>query len=178
MLMNDDGYYSMGPRGRFYPYLYQVIDIGIGLYLGRAPRTKETLPDIHECFRGLTGSQRTPRFWGVTKAEIFFFNEFILPNWKMKTKIYISFCGFPVARMKKKKKREAEIGWATAHLSHDTVHCIVTQAHGAHSRGNDTASSAPRDGPQLGHDTAERPHDTVSLRARPAVRAQGPGRWE
>ena len=39
------------------------------LYLGRAPRTKETLPDFlkwrwitrhpHE-FRGLTGSQRTP----------------------------------------------------------------------------------------------------------------------
>ena len=23
-------------------------------------------PDIHECFRELTGSQRTPRFWGVT----------------------------------------------------------------------------------------------------------------
>ena len=22
-------------------------------------------PDIHECLRGLTGSQRTPRFWGV-----------------------------------------------------------------------------------------------------------------
>ena len=22
-------------------------------------------PDIHECFHGLTGSQRTPRFWGV-----------------------------------------------------------------------------------------------------------------
>ena len=22
--------------------------------------------DIHECFRGLTGSQRTPRIWGVT----------------------------------------------------------------------------------------------------------------
>ena len=39
------------------------------LYLGRAPRTKETLPDFHEkcrvtrhsrVFRGLTGSQRTP----------------------------------------------------------------------------------------------------------------------
>ena len=38
---------------------------------GRAPRTKETLPDfrercrspgIHERFRGLTGSQRTPGF--------------------------------------------------------------------------------------------------------------------
>ena len=46
------------------------------LYLGRAPRTKETLPDFHEkcrvarhlrVFRGLTGSQRTPEIWGVTK---------------------------------------------------------------------------------------------------------------
>ena len=27
-------------------------------------------PDIHECFRGLTGSQRTPQFWGVTKFVI------------------------------------------------------------------------------------------------------------
>ena len=45
------------------------------LYLGRAPRTKETLPDFREkslvtrhsrVFWGLTGSQRTPRFWGVT----------------------------------------------------------------------------------------------------------------
>ena len=25
-------------------------------------------PDIHECFRELTGSQRTPRFWGVTRS--------------------------------------------------------------------------------------------------------------
>ena len=41
------------------------------LYLGRAPRTKETLPDFREkcrvtrhsrVFRGLTGSQRTPEF--------------------------------------------------------------------------------------------------------------------
>ena len=45
------------------------------LYLGRAPRTKETLPDFLKwcratrpslVFRGLTGSQRTPEFWGVT----------------------------------------------------------------------------------------------------------------
>ena len=45
------------------------------LFLGRAPRTKETLPDFLEWrrvtrppleFRGLTGSQRTPEFWGVT----------------------------------------------------------------------------------------------------------------
>ena len=56
----------------------QVIDVGTGfmkvLYLGRAPRTKETLPNFREkcrvtqysrVFRGLTGSQRTPRFWGV-----------------------------------------------------------------------------------------------------------------
>ena len=47
------------------------------LYLGRAPRTKETLPDFLKwrrvtrpplVFRGLTGSQRTPGFWGVTKV--------------------------------------------------------------------------------------------------------------
>ena len=45
------------------------------LYLGRAPRTKETLPYFREkclvtrysrVFRGLTVSQRTPRVWGVT----------------------------------------------------------------------------------------------------------------
>ena len=43
--------------------------------MGRAPRTKETLPDFREecrvtrrsrIFGGLTGSQRTPGFWGVT----------------------------------------------------------------------------------------------------------------
>ena len=45
------------------------------LYLGRAPRTNETLPDFREkcrvtrhsrVFRGLTGSQRTPGKCGVT----------------------------------------------------------------------------------------------------------------
>ena len=45
------------------------------LFLGRAPRTKETLPDFLKwrrltrpplVFRGLTGSQRTPEKWGVT----------------------------------------------------------------------------------------------------------------
>ena len=58
----------------------QVIDVGTGfmkiLYFGRAPRTKETLPDFREkcrvtrhsrALRGLTGSQRTPGFWGVTE---------------------------------------------------------------------------------------------------------------
>ena len=56
-----------------------IVYIGTGyiqvLYLGRAPRTKETLPDFHEwrrvtrhplVFCGLTGSQRTPGNWGVT----------------------------------------------------------------------------------------------------------------
>ena len=72
----------MGPRGRFYPYLYHcgyIGLLGIGfmqvLHLGRAPRTKETLPDFLKwrrvtqhplVFRGLTGSQRTSGFWGVT----------------------------------------------------------------------------------------------------------------
>ena len=46
------------------------------VYLGRAPRTKETLPDFLKwrritrhplVFRGLTGSQLTPGFWGVTR---------------------------------------------------------------------------------------------------------------
>ena len=45
------------------------------MYLDRAPRTKETLPDFREkcrvirharVFRGLTGSQRTPGDRGVT----------------------------------------------------------------------------------------------------------------
>ena len=49
------------------------------MYLGRAPRTKETLPDFLKwrrvtrpplVFRGLTGSQRTPEFWGVTTTTI------------------------------------------------------------------------------------------------------------
>ena len=68
----------MGPRGRFYPYLYHsnyIELLGIGFmqvfYLGRAPRTKETLLDFLKwrrvtrhplVFRGLTGSQRTPEF--------------------------------------------------------------------------------------------------------------------
>ena len=72
----------MGPSGRI-GYILHILDclgqVNAGfiqvLYLGRAPRTKETLPDFCEkcrvtrhsrVFRGLTGSQRTPGFWGVT----------------------------------------------------------------------------------------------------------------
>ena len=52
---------------------------------GRAPRTKETLPDFRELcqvtrhprvFRGLTGCQRTPWFWGVTLSN----EEFCFQN--------------------------------------------------------------------------------------------------
>ena len=57
-------YCSMGPRGRFYSYLYQVIDIGTGLYLGRAPRTKETLPDFREKCRVTRHSRVFPRVDG------------------------------------------------------------------------------------------------------------------
>ena len=56
------------------------------LFLGRAPRTKETLPDFLKwrrvtrpplVFRGLTGSQQTPGFWGVTFSATIFFPEII-----------------------------------------------------------------------------------------------------
>ena len=57
------------------PCEFIVNYVGQVLYLGKAPRTKETLPDFREwcrvtlhsrVFRGLTGCQRTPEFWGIT----------------------------------------------------------------------------------------------------------------
>ena len=75
----------MGPSGRITHVIRYIAYIGLFgtgkcrfiqvLYLGRAPRTKETLPDFREkcrvtrhsrVFCGLTGSQWTPGFWGVT----------------------------------------------------------------------------------------------------------------
>ena len=59
----------------FGPCVVVVYDWDRLCTLGRAPRTKETLPDFHErcrvtrhprVFRGLMGCQRTPREWGVT----------------------------------------------------------------------------------------------------------------
>ena len=68
-----------GPKWPFYSCWDYIRLLGTGfmqvLYLDRAPRTKETLPDFLKwrrvtrhplVFRGLTGSQRTPGFWGVT----------------------------------------------------------------------------------------------------------------
>ena len=76
----------MGPRGRFYPYLYHCDYIGLlgtsfmkVFYLGRAPRTNETLPDFLKwrrvtrhplVFRGLTGSQRTLGFGASQPAPM------------------------------------------------------------------------------------------------------------
>ena len=69
----------MDPSGRF-THVIVILMFGTGymqvLYLGRAPRTKKTLLNFREkcrvtrhsrVFRGLTSSQRTPGFWGVTK---------------------------------------------------------------------------------------------------------------
>ena len=72
----------MGPSGRIGYILDYIALFGTRyagfrqvLYLGRAPRTKETLPDFREkcrvivhsrVFRELTGCQRTPWKWGVT----------------------------------------------------------------------------------------------------------------
>ena len=73
-------------QGPKWPLFYSHIDpvwslliIGTGCTLGRAPRTKKTLPDFREwcrvtrhprVFHGLTGCQRTPppppRFLGIT----------------------------------------------------------------------------------------------------------------
>ena len=65
----------MGPSGCF-THIYVILNLlGQVLFLGRAPRAKEALPDFREwsrftrhplLFRGLTGSQRTPEIWGVT----------------------------------------------------------------------------------------------------------------
>ena len=65
-------------QGLKWPLFYSLIDhvwllliIGTSCTLGKAPRTKETLPDFHEwcrvtrhprIFRGLTGCQRTLGF--------------------------------------------------------------------------------------------------------------------
>ena len=66
----------MGPNGHFYSFLFIcgpdviVVKIWDRLYLGKAPRTKETLPNFHELYRvtrhpqlfhRLTGCQRDPK---------------------------------------------------------------------------------------------------------------------
>ena len=73
-------------QGPKWPLFYSHIDpvwslliVGTGCTLGRAPRTKETLPDFREwcrvtrhprVFHGLTGCQRTPDF-GVSQKVLY-----------------------------------------------------------------------------------------------------------
>ena len=65
----------IGPKWSFYSCCNYIGLLGTGfmqvMYLSRAPRTKDTLPDCLKwrrvtrhplVFRGLTGSQRTPGF--------------------------------------------------------------------------------------------------------------------
>ena len=93
------GYCSMGPRGRFYPYLYHCDYIGLlgtgfmqVFHLGRAPRTKGTLPDFLKwgrvtrqplVFRGLTGSQRTSGIWGVTGTMYYILTKYLVTKKKI-----------------------------------------------------------------------------------------------
>ena len=68
----------MGPKGRFYSYMYLVnVDWDRCCIWVELPVQRRLCPifvrdvgssDIHECFHGLTGSQRTPWIWGVTAA--------------------------------------------------------------------------------------------------------------
>ena len=93
-------------QGPKWPLFYSHIDpvwslliIGTGCTLGRAPRTKETLPDFHECcrvtrhsreFLGLTGCQRTPRFWGVTGEALLvtYHVHYRIPSMKTYVSLY------------------------------------------------------------------------------------------
>ena len=72
------------------------------LFLGRAPRTKETLPDFLKwrrvtrppfVFRWLTGSQRTPGFWGVTVSYFIYdkkcYNLIICVNFDIYIYLYM-----------------------------------------------------------------------------------------
>ena len=79
----------MGQSGRFTHVMiyWTVWDRFIQvLYLGRAPRTKDTMPDFLKwrrvtrhplVFRRLTGSQRTPEKWGVTHGSSSEMNNWI-----------------------------------------------------------------------------------------------------
>ena len=51
----------MGLGGRFYSYISSNVDVGIDLFLGRAPRTKETLPDFRGRGRVTRPSRVFPR---------------------------------------------------------------------------------------------------------------------
>ena len=59
-----DEYISMGPRGRFHSHKCYIGLFETGLYMGRAPRTKETLPDFCERGRVIRHPRVFPRVDG------------------------------------------------------------------------------------------------------------------
>ena len=83
----------IGPKWSFYSCCNYIglLEIGIMqvMYVGRAPRTKETLPDCLKwrrvtrhplVFRGLTGSQRTPGFGASHSLFLFRLPECVFPS--------------------------------------------------------------------------------------------------
>ena len=54
----------MGLGGCFYSYISSDVDVGTGLFLGRASRTKETLPYFRERGRVTRPSRVFPRVDG------------------------------------------------------------------------------------------------------------------
>ena len=106
--------YSYGPKWPYWIYIAYIGLFGTGicrfiqvLYLGRAPRTKETLPDFREkcrvtrhsrVFRRLTGSQRTPGFWGVTQIVFWSFlanmYRYVLDMYRYNSVLFSSFDQF------------------------------------------------------------------------------------
>ena len=69
-------------------------------YLGRAFRTKETLPDFRKrcrvtrhsrIFRGLMGSKRTPGFWGVNAITSLLFTYGLNQNHCLLAKLIACF---------------------------------------------------------------------------------------
>ena len=71
------------------PYVVILNYLGRVLYLGRAPCTKETLPDFREwcrvtrhprVFRGLTGCQLTPRVLGRHNGSLRYRGRVVVPR--------------------------------------------------------------------------------------------------
>ena len=92
----------MGQSGHFYSHVdlvWSLQNIGTDCILGRAPRTKETLPDLREwcwvtrhprVFRGLTGCQPTPEKWGVTILFFISSKKYFLRSYSPKLNVDVT----------------------------------------------------------------------------------------
>ena len=94
----------IGPKWPFYSCYDYIGLLGISFmqvfYLGRAPRTKETLPDFLKwrrvprhplVFRGLTGSQRTPGN-GASQLKYYICNRVRTTTITQLSKIFFFLC--------------------------------------------------------------------------------------